>query len=315
MAILQPVRGERRPFWAAPAPGCQGVTLVELLVVIAIITLLVGLLLPAVQGAREAARRTQCGNNLKQLGLAVAGFATANNDMLPASRISEHMPSWLFQILPQLEQQAIFDGWNMAQGCYYDLPDRVREAQPASFRCPSRAHEGLVADQSDTCHGHDQSRRFSGAVSDYCVTTGSRPVPGCNGAWCGAGHNGAVIYGDYPGDPSAYPRQITSWRSRTTIAHLYDGLSTTLLAGEITHRAARACGAYNGDCRGGRVLGPDHPLQHSRDAIGFGSDHAGIVQFVFCDGSVRSLPVEFDADVAGRLVTRAGREPIPGDVW
>ncbi len=293
--------------------GRRGVTLVELLVVIAIIALLVGLLLPAVQAAREAARRTQCANNLKQLGLAVAGFATNNADMLPASRISEHMPTWLFQILPQLEEQAIFDGWNMAQGCYYDLPDRVREAQPTVFRCPSRAHEGLVEDKPDTIHGHNQSLRWTGAVSDYCGTTSSRPVPGCSGWSCGARFDGAVILGD---TGSTNPlRQITSWRSRTTIAHLRDGLSNTLLAGEITHAAARWGGAYNGDHRFGRLLGPDYPLQHSRDVLGFGSEHAGIVQFVFCDGSVRSLPVEFDADVAGRLVTRAGRETIPGDLW
>ena len=183
-------------------------TLVELLVVIAIIGVLIGLLLPAVQAAREAARRLQCANNLKQIGLAVQNFAAANNEMLPSSRVSEHMHTWLFQILPYMEQQAIYDGWDMGDGCYYDTPDWVREAQPTAYLCPSRRHEGPVEDQPDGVHGHNRSNRWTGAVSDYSATTGTT---GRSSAYLNWDQDGAMIYGDYDGFST------TLFRSRKSV--------------------------------------------------------------------------------------------------
>jgi prepilin-type N-terminal cleavage/methylation domain-containing protein len=82
----------------------RGFTLVELLVVIAIIGILIALLLPAVQSAREAGRRTQCMNNLKQMGLAVNGFQEARK-MLPSNRACEHKETWLVMIMPYLEER------------------------------------------------------------------------------------------------------------------------------------------------------------------------------------------------------------------
>ncbi len=86
----------------------RGFTLVELLVVIAIIGVLIALLLPAVQAAREAARRTQCANNLKQQGLAVHGFIDVRKE-LPPSRIADHHATWLWLILPYMEQENLYD--------------------------------------------------------------------------------------------------------------------------------------------------------------------------------------------------------------
>ncbi len=107
-----------------PCPAARGFTLVELLVVIAIIGVLVSLLLPAVQSAREAARRMQCSNNLKQIGLALHNYHTIN-DALPAGSGGpapgawpdyEVMATWPAAILPQLEQQNHFDLFN------FDVP-------------------------------------------------------------------------------------------------------------------------------------------------------------------------------------------------
>src|SRR5512138_2950661 len=101
---------------ATPCSRRRGFTLVELLVVIAIIGVLVALLLPAVQAARESARRSQCANNLKQIGLGVHNYADTHRTM-PAGNIHSVFGSWLVWLLPYVEQQSLFqmysnDGMN-----------------------------------------------------------------------------------------------------------------------------------------------------------------------------------------------------------
>src|SRR5436190_16270260 len=93
-------------------------TLVELLVVIAIIGILMTMLLPAVQSAREAGRRTQCLNHLKQQGLAVQGFHSARN-VLPSSRACDHKETWLVMIMPYLEERSAAAQWKPGL-CFYD---------------------------------------------------------------------------------------------------------------------------------------------------------------------------------------------------
>ncbi len=137
-------------------PVRRAFTLVELLVVIAIIGVLIALLLPAVQMAREAGRRIQCGNQLKQIGLALHNYAQAHNGFPPGCIVStgnppgwepwqeakstglakQHGTSWMLQILPHLEEHTLFDRWNFAtnvvgnaQLAQFDIPP---------FYCPSR---------------------------------------------------------------------------------------------------------------------------------------------------------------------------------
>src|ERR1700686_2885225 len=92
-------------------------TLIELLVVIAIIAVLVSLLLPAVQQSREAARRNQCANNLKQIALAVHNFEDTNQS-LPSSRMGPQHATWFVQLLPFLDQKNVFDLWSIADSYY-----------------------------------------------------------------------------------------------------------------------------------------------------------------------------------------------------
>jgi prepilin-type N-terminal cleavage/methylation domain-containing protein len=113
-----------------------GFTLVELLVVMAIIALLIGLLLPAVQSVREAASRTACANNLRQIGLACRLYESAKGT-LPPSFVREQGASWMVLIMPYLEQKDLFDRWDLAKK-YYDQSDLVRQYSLKLYFCPSR---------------------------------------------------------------------------------------------------------------------------------------------------------------------------------
>ena len=129
-------------------PG--GFTLIELLVVIAIIAVLIALLLPAVQSAREAARRIQCTNNLKQIGLAMHSYAGVH-DALPPGWKGCCWGTWLIYVMPYLEQQALYNSWNFAgnnvwsPGGVFDSPFRyggdanltVSSTRVSVYYCPS----------------------------------------------------------------------------------------------------------------------------------------------------------------------------------
>mgnify|MGYP003342975382 CR=1 FL=1 len=119
-------RSRFRPSHALPVrlaayrhPRASGFTLVELLVVIAIIGTLVGLLLPAVQVAREAARRSTCGNNLKQLGLACHTFLEQRRTFPPGAVGGYYDYSWIVMILPGIEEQRVYDSTRLPQWSTY----------------------------------------------------------------------------------------------------------------------------------------------------------------------------------------------------
>ncbi len=113
----------------------SGFTLIELLVAMAIIAILVALLMPAVQSSREAARRTQCRNNLKQIGVAIHNFH-AQEGALPPSRNYDHYTTWAFLILPHLEQFTLFSSWDASLKYYYQ-PDEARLTHIPMYMCPT----------------------------------------------------------------------------------------------------------------------------------------------------------------------------------
>ncbi len=156
----------------------QAFTLVELLVVIAIIGILVALLLPAIQAAREAARRAQCTNNLKQMGIAAHNFHDTHK-ALPPSRIVEHQATWLYLILPYMEDVQLGTLWDISEGDFYDQSYQVRTAQVPTYICPSQTHESLtVLHDLQNIGGHthpagDEGSGFYGSIADYMASMSS----------------------------------------------------------------------------------------------------------------------------------------------
>ena len=136
-------------------------TLVELLVVIAIIGILVALLLPAVQKARDAARRVQCQNNIKNLGLALLNYESANRELPPSSvwpfetrpgdRSNVELgPNWVILILPNMEEQALYDSMDLEQPINSTINEIARSKSIPTMICPSDPRSGIAFQGSAT---------------------------------------------------------------------------------------------------------------------------------------------------------------------
>jgi len=302
----------------------RGFTLVELLVVIAIIGVLVALLLPAVQAAREAARRMTCSNNLKQIGLAIQLYEDSKK-ALPYTR-RDTFETVNVLLMPYLEQANVYDRWDF-ELTYFDQPDEVRLATVPAYFCPSRrsAADAAAGSTNGDSFPGASIPHTPGALTDYISNAGD---PG-----------GRV---DYPaGHPGVIPPYLpsngtfhmeSSWPGfgpwiGTRLSMITDGLSNTIYFGEkhipqvgidptqYGFGNGPADGsAYNGDFAASfRQLGVGSPL--GRGDIDptvrlFGSSHPGICQFVFGDGSVRSLAVAADETVLGYLANREDAQLI-----
>jgi prepilin-type N-terminal cleavage/methylation domain-containing protein len=256
-------------------------TLVELLVVIAIIGILVALLLPAIQAAREAARRSQCTNNLKQQGLAALNFHDTHKS-LPPSRICDHQATWAYLILPFMEDVQLGSLWDISEGDFYDQTREVRTARIESLICPSQQHDSLqvqaeLKDPGQYGHNHsnpgpDESPNiYYGSISDYRGSMSStaaivRPYYWPKSTIAQYGDIGSTSKQSYMadgaivpvkpenfrGNPDAggstnYPQGVLSYSSKVSIAKITDGTSKTLMFGEISADRANSTQAFNGD--------------------------------------------------------------------
>ena len=331
----------------------SGFTLVELLVVIAIIGVLVALLLPAVQAAREAARRATCTNNLKQIGLATHNFHDAKKGF-PRSRTRCYWKTWASELWPFLGQLPYEEQWGKM--AFMGQPAKNRETFISSeYFCPSRARSerlsvvgqddrpeitglrGVVGDYAGSL-GDAKNAAGMDVYFDYSQlepsTTHVRPNGTILGhAWAIPNHAQDFCVGTAPNWIFGHER---FW---ITIKMIRDGASKTLLVGEkhvpsyaqgyaIVPASLLPAGHTNANTYDNSILNGDHamtvgrfagatkPLASSEDEQfndNFGGPHSGICQFVFADGSVHTLSVEIDGLVLGYLANREDEKIITND--
>jgi prepilin-type N-terminal cleavage/methylation domain-containing protein len=150
-----------------------GFTLIELLVVIGIISLLMGLLLPAVQKAREAAFRISCANNLKQISLAMHHYEL-DNGQLPPRCLGEDGATWAVLIFRYIEQDNVYQRWNLSQS-YYEQSDAARLFSVPIYFCPSRRSKAsgysISGDMPWLC-GNSYGPHVPGGLIDYAACLG-----------------------------------------------------------------------------------------------------------------------------------------------
>jgi prepilin-type N-terminal cleavage/methylation domain-containing protein len=303
-----------------------GFTLVELLVVIAIIGVLVALLLPAVQMAREAARRTQCTNHLKQMGIACQNhhdtykfFPSAGNywgyapEFEPVSNPAADPPGqpliaprqragWAYQILPFLEQNIVYMG--NGASTYEDAQRQIMATPIPTYFCPSRRAPQVLTTNSWYPAGLAPQGTCSYAHMDYAGSnhsnTGVIIQTNANQTWA----NGGPI----------------------STAQVSDGTSNTILIGEKRLNVGRL-GSFQSDDNEGYTSGFDHDvmrytdrsprLDHTNnDPAGgdggqrFGSSHPGGFMAVFADASVRVISYDIELTNFNRLGMRNDGEPV-----
>ncbi|GAB4154328.1 MAG: DUF1559 domain-containing protein [Planctomycetaceae bacterium] len=274
----------------------RGFTLIELLVVIAIIATLIALLLPAVQQAREAARRSTCKNNLKQIGLAIHNYHETYRAFPMATHWRGKFYSAFTAILPHLEQEPLFQQYDPNLS-YRDNQATVGR-RVETYLCPSMT---FPRDVPSTACGEFL------APSSYAVNTGS------GSGW--SIHNGPIIAHD---------------QGSTRMRDITDGTANTLMVGELNYGLKNymfRSGPCAGQLRGGvaswgigypgfsigttvGVFNSDRLITGFDEYQTFRSDHPGGAHFCLVDGSVRFVAEHIDSNLLDALATRAGKEVV-----
>lgn len=314
--------------------------MVELLVTIAIIAMLVALLLPAVQSARESARRIHCANKLKQIGLGSNLYENAQGKIVPGFIGGTGQVTWMVLLMPYVELNDLYQQIDISR-CWYTYPQQVVATEIDLYFCPSRARGTRRSKDSNSRFGFNHE--LGGALSDYAMNGGdgffypfwasdSGGFDGHDGKGNGVATRPDMIAGVWSNSPQGDPI-VTGWESaRLSLRHIEDGLSKTLFFGEKfvhnEHQGITVWGdgtLWSGDLDtpSVRVAGPKYPLARSdRDptvrpdtiSMNFGSAHrSGHCQFVFGDGSVHRLPPTINTTVLGCLANRKDGAALTDD--
>lgn len=339
-------------------------TLVELLVVIAIIGVLVGLLLPAIQAAREAGRRSQCSNNLKQVGLAILNLEQAtrafpSGGVHPWPEIVNYSAagkpfgpkkqglSWAFQILPYLEQGAVYG---------LATTEQIKDTPVAMYFCPSRRsptkspiedawlmdYAGLTAVQTrnelgDAAWATIESAGCNSAYGFWGVKNYQNDLEPRPAGQLAANYTG--FYGVFTRSSYYYIASVKksfdlNYPPLTTFARIEDGSSNTAMVTEKRMRSDLLGQELNSDDRGwsdgwdldtmrsgvcqpqpdGAIVLLDPtvvpPNQSVADATTAGSSHAGGLNVLFADGSVQMFTYDVTIEMWNRMANKADGEQI-----
>lgn len=315
----------------------RGFTLVELLVVIAIIGMLVALLLPAIQAARESARRNQCVNNLKQIGLALQArhdakqvFPSGRTGRTTASHsgVTTYGISWAFELLPYMEQVTLFQALIRTLPST-DVANTLAMRTPvATFFCPSRREPAADRDFDNNDQPAPEENRGVAAGGDYAASAGinidhgidnpsGEPAELIGGAMYTFSRNGIRNVTDGTSQTIAVgekyiPTEDEVRQARPnvdeTMMHYYQG-DTAFHAGD--HRFAvmadTGCGIAHGQAPTGATCGPINLWQQ------FGSEHGSVSNFVFLDGHVQAVADAVDPIVLQRVSTISDDQVVDTD--
>jgi prepilin-type N-terminal cleavage/methylation domain-containing protein/prepilin-type processing-associated H-X9-DG protein len=311
----------------------RGFTLIELLVVIAIIAVLIALLLPAVQAAREAARRSQCVNNLKQLGLAMHNYESTNTSF-PIGRMgsgysypndpsgSNNRRTWLLSILPYVEQVSIFQATNFSLPFYNIANTTTRMASVASFHCPSDPNTNTISQASTP---------YPRRKGNYLVNWGNTTF------WQNGGQDPQPFVG--PQDTVTFGGAPFTANYARGISYFVDGTSNTLLMGEVMVTQENPTDTrgdfFNDDYGCAMFMAYTTPNSQIPDQmntyctypylqnppcknvapvfLAARSFHSGGVNALLADGSVRFVKNTVDRNAWRGLSTPSGGEVISAD--
>ncbi len=287
----------------------RGFTLVELLVVIAIIGVLVALLLPAIQAARESARASQCKNHLKQLGLAVHQYHDTMG-RLPAGWTAnqpEGVPGWGWSaaLLPYLEQRSLDESLKRHLSIADPANQQSRETVLPVLLCGSDPHPKVFTIFGGAAEAEgDEEESFATNID---AGTAMFRIARSN-------YVGVFGVSEIEEAPAA-GEGVFFFLSRTRFAEITDGLSNTLVVGE--RYAKQGSSVWAGVVEGAneamvRVVGvgdhaPNDPHHHFDD---FASYHPGGVHFLYGDGSVQRINSQIDIAAYQALCTRGGGEAV-----
>ncbi|MEN6451709.1 MAG: DUF1559 domain-containing protein [Thermoguttaceae bacterium] len=329
---------------------CAAFSLVELLVVVAIIGVLLALLLPAVQAAREAARRIQCGNHVKQLALAAIThesregfFPTGGWSKYwlghPDRGFRKRQPGgWVYNVLPFLELVALHDIGSSGTGMTIQSGNSQRLATPvATFNCPTRRPAALYRLAYGIQFQLTDGPVMQLARSDYAINSGDyfqssvtspttlAEADDPNFSWADMSHQTGISH----------------QRSQVRLADVTDGASNTFLIGEKyissdhytdgkdlgdsetmycgddldLRRWTGIAGAIGTTCSNRPVQDRPTPISEGNAVQWFGSAHANTFNMSLCDGSVSAINYSIDAEVYRRLGNREDGQPINGGAF
>ena len=288
-------------------------SLVELLVVVSIIGILISLLLPAIQNARESARRMSCSNNLHQIGVALHSYHQAKKRLPPGWLVADLSAGcspqdstgwgWATMILPFIEQASLDEGFvNIHLGIDDAENEFSRTTSIAVFRCPSDPGPSVFTLKAcDRCGNSDLADL---AMSDYVGVTARSsnevPIASCASEF-------------WSSDEAVF-----TFRESTTLKDIPDGLSQTVVVGERACKpfpSAWAGALPRGKFARDRVLGlmdsPPSPAGSvEKENVQFGSYHPAGSQFLLADGSVRMVGLEIDPNLFKGICTRSGGETV-----